>query len=164
MVIGIVGFGNVAREFFNQLHKQSKAIEADSDIQLKVVAIANSRNMILKKSAIKESEINQLSQEQNSENKSDLNKILEHLVATPGAIKVMVDCTASEDVPAMYKSFFDSGIHVITANKKGLSGSIELYEEIMRHSKSNWKSFYYGNHSWCRTAFYQILARPYFDW
>jgi aspartokinase/homoserine dehydrogenase 1 len=55
----------------------------------------------------------------------------------------MVDCTASEDVPAMYKSFFDSGIHVITANKKGLSGPIELYEEIMRHSKSNWKSFYY---------------------
>jgi len=143
LVIGIVGFGNVAREFFNQLQKQSKAIEADSDIQLKVVAIANSRNMILKKSAIKESEINQLSQEQNSENKSDLNKILEHLVATPGAIKVMVDCTASEDVPAMYKSFFDSGIHVITANKKGLSGPIELYEEIMRHSKSNWKSFYY---------------------
>jgi aspartokinase/homoserine dehydrogenase 1 len=43
----------------------------------------------------------------------------------------------------MYKLIFASGIHVITANKKGLSGPIELYEEIMQYSKSNRKSFYY---------------------
>ena len=142
LIIGILGFGNVAREFFNQLQKRSKAIEVDSDINLKVVAIANSRNMLLKESAITESEINQLSEEENSE-KSDVHKIVDHLVSTPGAIKVVVDCTASEDVPAMYKLIFASGIHVITANKKGLSGPIELYEEIMQYSKSNRKSFYY---------------------
>ena len=142
LIIGILGFGNVAREFFNQLQKQSKAIETDSDINIKVVAVANSRRMILEESAITESEIDQLNEEQNSE-KSDLNRIVDHLVSTPGAIKVVVDCTASEDVPTMYKLFFSSGIHVITANKKGLSGSIELYDEIMHYSKSNRKSFYY---------------------
>jgi len=142
LIIGILGFGNVAREFFNQLQKQSKAIEADSDTNIQVVAIANSRRMILKESTITESDINQLSEEQNSE-RSDLNKIVDHMVSTKGAIKVVIDCTASEDVPAMYKLFFSSGIHVITANKKGLSGSIELYDEIMHYSKSNRKSFYY---------------------
>ena len=106
------------------------------------MAVANSRRMILEESAITESEIDQLNEEQNSE-KSDLNRILDHLASTPGAIKVVVDCTASEDVPTMYKLFFSSGIHVITANKKGLSGSIELYDEIMHYSKSNRKSFYY---------------------
>ncbi len=142
LIIGILGFGNVAREFLNQLQKQSKAIKTDSDINIKVVAVANSRRMILEESAITESEIDQLNEEQNSE-KSDLNRIVDHLVSTPGAIKVVVDCTASEDVPTMYKLFFSSGIHVITANKKGLSGSIELYDEIMHYSKSNRKSFYY---------------------
>ena len=143
LILGIVGFGNVARELFHQLQTQSKTLEADSDIRLKVVALANSRNMVLKDSAIQESEIHRLNQDQNSENKSDLSKILEHLVATPGSIKVMIDCTASKEVPVMYKSFFNAGIHVIAANKKGVSGSIELYEEIMQHSKSNKTSFYY---------------------
>ena len=129
-----MGFGNVARELFNQLQQQSKAIKTDSDINIQVVALANSRRMILKGSAITVSEIDQLSEEQKSE-KSDLNRIVDHLVSTKGAIKVVVDCTASEDVPNMYKLFFSSGIHVITANKKGLSGSIELYDEIMHYSK-----------------------------
>ncbi|MBM23699.1 MAG: bifunctional aspartate kinase/homoserine dehydrogenase I [Gammaproteobacteria bacterium] len=142
LIIGILGFGNVARELFNQLQQQSKAIKTDSDINIQVVALANSRRMILKGSAITVSEIDQLSEEQKSE-KSDLNRIVDHLVSTKGAIKVVVDCTASEDVPNMYKLFFSSGIHVITANKKGLSGSIELYDEIMHYSKSNHKSFYY---------------------
>ena len=54
-----------------------------------------------------------------------------------------MDCTTSEDIPNIYKNAFISDIHVIAANKKGVSGSMDLYQEIMNYSKSTKKSFHY---------------------
>lgn len=43
---------------------------------------------------------------------------------------VVVDCTASETVPAKYAGLLRRGIEVVTANKKGLSGPQALFDEI----------------------------------
>lgn len=69
--------------------------------------------------------------------------MINHISQSSGAIKVLVDCTTSEDIPNMYKNAFISDIHVIAANKKGVSGSMDLYQEIMNYSKSTKKSFHY---------------------
>ena len=46
--IGIIGYGNVGKELFNQLQNQRKKLEEDSDIRLNIIAVSNSGNMDLK--------------------------------------------------------------------------------------------------------------------
>ncbi|KAI9331255.1 homoserine dehydrogenase-domain-containing protein [Zopfochytrium polystomum] len=45
---------------------------------------------------------------------------------------VVVDCTASADVAANYPAWLRDGLHVVTPNKKGFSGSLALWDEIQR--------------------------------
>ena len=137
--IGIVGYGNVGKEFFNQLQNQRKHLQEDSDIRLNIIAISNSTNMALKDYHIESNDSGNLGDEQ----PTNILELINHISQSRGAIKVLVDCTTSEDIPNMYKNAFISDIHVIAANKKGVSGSMDLYQEIMNYSKSTKKSFHY---------------------
>ena len=137
--IGIIGYGNVGKELFNQLQNQRKNLEEDSDIRLNIIAVSNSANMTLKNNHIESSELDNIAEEQ-ATNALDL---IDHISQSNGAIKILIDCTTSEDIPKIYKNAFISDIHVIAANKKGVSGSMDLYQEIMHYSKSTKKSFHY---------------------
>ena len=137
--IGIIGYGNVGKEFFNQLQNQRKKLEEDSDIRLNIIAVSNSANMTLKNNHIESNELDNIAAEQ-ATNALDL---IDHISQSNGAIKILIDCTTSEDIPKIYKNAFISDIHVIAANKKGVSGSMDLYQEIMHYSKSTKKSFHY---------------------
>ena len=137
--IGIIGYGNVGKELFNQLQNQRKNLEEDSDIRLNIIAVSNSANMTLKNNHIESNELDNIAAEQ-ATNALDL---IDHISQSNGAIKILIDCTTSEDIPKIYKNAFISDIHVIAANKKGVSGSMDLYQEIMHYSKSTKKSFHY---------------------
>ena len=137
--IGIIGYGNVGKEFFNQLQNQRKKLEEDSDIRLNIIAVSNSGNMVLKNNHIESNDLDNIAAEQ-ATNALDL---IDHISQSNGAIKILIDCTTSEDIPKIYKNAFISDIHVIAANKKGVSGSMDLYQEIMHYSKSTKKSFHY---------------------
>lgn len=48
---------------------------------------------------------------------------------------IMVDCTSSADVVAMYEDWLSHGdCHIVTANKKGISSEWELYSRLMNLS------------------------------
>ena len=51
--------------------------------------------------------------------------------ATPGP-RILVDCTASEDVSDRYEELLEAGVTVVTANKLALSGSLERYQRLRR--------------------------------
>jgi aspartokinase/homoserine dehydrogenase 1 len=134
--IGIIGYGNVGKEFFNQLQNQRKDLEEDSDIRLNIIAVSNSVNMTLKNKHIESNDLG-------GEQATNVLDLIDHISQSNGAIKILIDCTTSEDIPKIYKNAFISDIHVIAANKKGVSGSMDLYQEIMHYSKSTKKSFHY---------------------
>ncbi|MBT3992446.1 MAG: bifunctional aspartate kinase/homoserine dehydrogenase I [Gammaproteobacteria bacterium] len=137
--IGIVGYGNVGKEFLKQLQNQRKYLELDSDIRLNIIAVSNSTNMVLKNNHIEANDLENLDTEQ----ETNILNLIKHISQSNGAIKVLIDCTTSEDIPNIYKNAFVSDIHVIAANKKGVSGPIDLYQDIMHFSKSTKKSFHY---------------------
>jgi homoserine dehydrogenase len=43
---------------------------------------------------------------------------------------IIVDCTASEKIAAMYPIWLSKGMHVVTPNKKAFSGPIDLWHKI----------------------------------
>ena len=95
--------------------------------------------MVLKNNHIEANDLENLDTEQ----ETNILNLIKHISQSNGAIKVLIDCTTSEDIPNIYKNAFVSDIHVIAANKKGVSGPIDLYQDIMHFSKSTKKSFHY---------------------
>lgn len=52
------------------------------------------------------------------------------LIAGLGKNHIIIDCTASLDIPMLYSSALLAGISIVTPNKKGLSSQASLYESI----------------------------------
>ncbi len=142
LVIALAGFGNVGQEFYHQVEAQKDKIFKDFNLEINFVAIANSSHMILDED-ISESDIASLIAKDQSCRASKVEDIIDFLDKTPADLKVFIDCSASDLIPDFYTECFQSGINVITANKKGLSGSLSRYKDIMRSAKDNKRTFLY---------------------
>ncbi|KAJ6595597.1 homoserine dehydrogenase-domain-containing protein [Mycena vulgaris] len=73
-----------------------------------------------------------------SADRPDLSKLTQQLAAmvSPSQKIAVIDNTSSEDVAAMYPTWIQAGINVVTPNKKAFSGDIALYEQIVAASKT----------------------------
>jgi len=58
---------------------------------------------------------------------ADLARLEEFIDSKRSPHKVLVDCTGSQEVANMYSHWIKRGIHVITANSKGVCGSLKTY-------------------------------------
>ena len=142
LIIGLVGLGNVGEEFYRQVDAQKDNIYKDFNVEINFVAMSNSSHMILS-DTISESDVASLMERDQSYQASDIGEIIEFLNDSPGNIKVLIDCTASDLIPDLYARCFEEKINVITANKKGLSGSIARYEDIIDSAQENKCNFLY---------------------
>ena len=50
--------------------------------------------------------------------------------------KVVIDCTASEEIASKYASWLKRGLHVISPNKKAGAGSLKQYREMIELSSA----------------------------
>jgi aspartokinase/homoserine dehydrogenase 1 len=57
-------------------------------------------------------------------------RIIDTALQSPNAHRVFVDCTASSQIAAAYEALLGSGVAIVTANKIGLSGSMESYTRL----------------------------------
>ena len=142
LIIALMGFGNVGQEFYRQVQEQKEIILKDFNVEINFIAITNSSHMILNK-LISDSAIASLITKDESCQTSNTESIIDYLAKTPADIKVLIDCTASDYIPDLYTACFQSGINVITANKKGLSGPLSRYKDIFKSATDNKRTFLY---------------------
>lgn len=53
---------------------------------------------------------------------------------------IVVDNTSNDEVASSYPTFLEAGLSVVTPNKKGLSSSLELYQDIIKASSGSKQS------------------------
>ena len=69
-----------------------------------------------------------------SKNYSSFDEISDYLVSASKDSQnrvALVDCTASDIVPQYYPQLLKAGIYVATPNKKGFSGKLQLFKDIV---------------------------------
>jgi homoserine dehydrogenase len=76
------------------------------------------------------------------QNYTSFNGILNYLGHAQFPV-ILIDCTASEDIPKLYPRILEQKIHIATPNKKGISGPLELYEKIQLSAVSSGTMVYY---------------------
>lgn len=64
----------------------------------------------------------------------ELVKSLQQITNESKRHTVVVDNTSNESVASFYPEFLKAGLSVVTPNKKGLSGSLDLYQAILANS------------------------------
>jgi aspartokinase/homoserine dehydrogenase 1 len=117
----VFGAGGVASALLQLLARQQSWLQAEQQIDLSLVGVANSRSVIWNEEGIDPQQaVDGLKQ---SGGPSSVTSILERLLSSKLDRLIVVDATASPEVSGMYGALLRRGIAVVTANKKASSAS-----------------------------------------
>lgn len=149
----ITGTGLIGSTLLKQLDAQRDTLRESLGIDLQLRGIANSRKMILAKESDDALEFSvTLSDSSPAYIPEDF---VSHVLSANLSNCVFVDCTASEDVPSRYAQLLRKSIAVVTPNKRGVSGSMSLYEEIVAAARERRTPFI---HETCVGAALPVLS------
>lgn len=135
----LTGVGLVGANLIEQIRGQQKQLMEQNSLKINVVGISNSKRSLFNREGI------------------DLSNYMEQLAqngipTTPEVIaqeiermnifnSVFVDCTASNDVAAIYDSLLLSNVSVVTANKIAASSEYEHYQKLKNTARARGVKF-----------------------
>ncbi|MBC7641062.1 MAG: bifunctional aspartate kinase/homoserine dehydrogenase I [Flavobacterium sp.] len=128
----VMGVGNVGEKFMEQINQQKKFLKDNLKINLRVIAVSNSRKMHFDEEGIS------LKDWQNSLNNGEsANKEL--FIANVKKLNlrnsIFVDITANEEVSQTYEHYLRDNIAVVTCNKIACSSVYVNYSNLKRLSR-----------------------------
>ena len=138
--VGLIGPGNVGRVLLQQFEATRKRLLRDSNIQLRLCALANSRQMLLSDTGL---ELDNIPEQLALADPVNLDRIGEHLRSLHGPHCMLIDCSSNTEVASRYAAWLHQGIHVITPNKQAGSGEFSRYQAIREACQHSGARFRY---------------------
>jgi bifunctional aspartokinase / homoserine dehydrogenase 1 len=132
--IGVIGCGLIGGTLLDQLGSQLNVLKENHNIDLRVRALSTSKKMLLQDQGAKLQDWRETLARDAKD--LDLKSLVAHLKTEYIPHTVIIDCTASEEIPQHYISWLEQGIHIITPNKKGNGGPVQLYKDIRSAARS----------------------------
>lgn len=126
----LVGTGLIGSKLLEIIHTQQ---QRETNPLVRVCGIANNAQMIIVPEGIDLSTWHETLQKGNP---ADVMDYIDQITSLKIPHTVFVDCTASHEIPAQYEKLLLAGISVVTPNKKGMSGSKEMYKVLCNHHAS----------------------------
>jgi len=128
----MVGVGNVGGKLLEQIEQQQSYLLEHLKIQLRVVAIANSRKMLFQKHGI---ELNSYKEALEASEDLNLAEFQKRVFELNYRNSIFVDNTANKNISEFYASYLKKSISVVTCNKVACSSSHENYSYIKQLAK-----------------------------
>lgn len=120
----ICGIGTVGSMLIEQIKQQYEHLKNSSRLKLKVIGIANSRQMLFDRNGIDLSTYREKLQQSSP---CTPNMLQEEIVKMNIFNSVFVDCTASKEISDLYQSLLDHNINIVTTNKIAASSDYADY-------------------------------------
>ncbi len=128
----ITGTGNVGRRLIGQLLQQQAYLLENLRIQLRVIGLANSRNMVFSNEGI---DLRHWQEQLQNGQPMQLDQWVEGITARNLRNTVFADVTANAEVAARYASLLQKSISVVACNKIACSsqyGNYRLLKDLAR--------------------------------
>lgn len=126
--IFLIGPGKVGTTVLEQIDQQGNYLQKEYGLRLKIVGLANSRNMFFDVNGINIKEWKE--KLLNSNLKTDLSSFIVEMVKLNLSNSIFIDCTASKDVVNKYKEILKANISIVTPNKIANSSAFDKYMEM----------------------------------
>lgn len=136
--LAVFGCGTVGGALLDLIAARAAPLAADG-LEPRVVAIANSRRMVVDPAGIDLASWREALSAASAP--TDPAAVMALGPSVPGP--VLVDCTAGDDTPRAYPAFFAAGFDVVTANKRGNSGPLEQYRGLAREARRRGRLYLY---------------------
>lgn len=140
MNLFIVGIGNVGSELIKQLLKQKQYLSKNEHIELRLIGIANSRQMAFSEDGFDES------QWQNPLGKGEpmsINTFICRMAELNKRNSIFIDNTANADIAGSYLEILKNSISVVTPNKIACSSAYVDYLQLKKTALKYNANFYY---------------------
>lgn len=128
----VMGVGNVGKKFIDQINQQQKFLKDNLKINLRVIALANSRTMIFDEEGINLKDWKTIVAEGDKANvESYIAKVKDLNLRN----SIFVDITANSDIANIYDKFLSQNIAVVTCNKIACSSEYDNYKYLKNLSR-----------------------------
>ena len=124
----IIGVGNVGSALIDQLKSQKNYLSEHHHIDLRIVALANSKKMIFDKEGTDLENWEEALQAQGVP--MNMENFIDQMVALNLRNSIFIDNTANERVAAVYQNVLEKSISVVTPNKIACTGTYEHYCQL----------------------------------
>jgi len=136
----VIGCGGVGGALIDQIYRQQSYL-AERNIAIRVCGVANSRAMLLDASGV---ELSDWRDALKDATEALSLASMKNLVNGSHIINpVIVDCTSNDAIAARYVDFLGAGFHVVTANKKANTSSMDYYHQLRLTALTKRRKFLY---------------------
>lgn len=138
--LAIIGHGNVGKTLIKQVLQSSDEIRRRKKIDLKVVAVANSRKIAFNKKGF---DSNWNDEVVTAESPSDINTLITFSKENQLENLIVVDNTASKDFVRNYHTLAENGFDLVSSNKIFNTLPIEEYRKLRYILNKNNRRYLY---------------------
>lgn len=125
--IALAGVGRVGSALLDQVRETAEALESAEELEIRVVALLDSRRMVLDRGGI---DLESWSERLADGEPQDPDRLRRLLSRPSGGRSVFVDCTASAVPGAWYLDLLRAGVPVVGANKVPLSSPGSAWKSL----------------------------------
>ena len=128
----VMGVGNVGEKFIEQIHQQKKFLKENLKINLRVIALSNSRKMLFDEEGIS---LNNWKTSLENGEVANKESFISNVIALNLRNSIFVDVTANESVSQTYAHYLKQNIAVVTCNKIACSSAYKNYSNLKQLSR-----------------------------
>jgi aspartokinase/homoserine dehydrogenase 1 len=128
----VMGVGNVGEKFIDQISQQKKFLKENLKINVRVIALSNSRKMVFDEEGINLKEWKETLNQGETANPKDFIARTKDLNLRNS---IFVDITANYDIATIYDQFLGQNIAVVTCNKIACSSEYSHYKNLKNLSR-----------------------------
>ena len=146
----LMGTGLIGGTLLDQIHQQKEILANKDKIRINLIGAANIFRMVVNRDGLDPKKAKALlNQEPSSAGKQekptadggmtcepfDLQKYVEKMISLNLPNACFCDCTASDDIAAVYEKILHSAISIVTPNKRANSGPFDYYNRLISYSR-----------------------------
>ncbi|WP_369752135.1 bifunctional aspartate kinase/homoserine dehydrogenase I [Flavobacterium sp. WC2409] len=128
----VMGVGNVGEKFIDQISQQKKFLKDNLKINLRVIALANSRKMLFDEDGI---DLKSWQTLLDNGEKADQQLFIEQVKNLNLRNSIFVDITANASVSETYAHYLRESVAVVTCNKIACSSAFDNYKSLKSLSR-----------------------------
>jgi len=129
----IVGVGLIGKTFLNQLQEQQNYLLEEYDLEVKIVAISNSKKFIFDKEGIEPKDWKKRLEE--ATERADIQAFVREMKMMNMLNSIFIDNTANEQVAQVYEQVLEHSISIVTPNKIAASSKYSRYTHLRNLAK-----------------------------